>query len=57
MVSETIIFPEMSDAGEQALKESRARGDDEATQAVMVYMAMAAVYEMFVVREQNTTRH
>ena len=47
----------MSDAGVEALKESKARGDDEATQAVMVYLAMSAVYEMFMAKDTNKTRH
>jgi hypothetical protein len=56
-VSGVVFIPEMSDAGAEALKEAREKGADDATSAVMVYMAMSAVYEMFVTSDQNKTRH
>lgn len=55
MVSETIIFPEMTDAGKKALEESEQRGDDATTTAVRVYMAMSEAYEFFL--SKNKTRH
>jgi hypothetical protein len=47
----------MSNAGAEALKESRDNGADDATQAVMVYLAMSAVFELMVARDDNKTRH
>ena len=52
-----VFLPEMSDAGAEALKEAREKGADDATQAVMVYMAMSAIYELVMARDDNKTRH
>jgi hypothetical protein len=56
-LSGAVFLPEMSDAGAEALKEARAQGADEATQAVMVYLAMSAVFELMMARDDNKTRH
>jgi hypothetical protein len=56
-LSGIVFLPEMSDAGAEALKEAKAQGADEATQAVMVYLAMSAVFELMVARDDNKTRH
>jgi hypothetical protein len=56
-LSGIVFLPEMSDAGAEALKEAKAHGADEATQAVMVYLAMSAVFELMVARDDNKTRH
>jgi uncharacterized protein with GYD domain len=56
-LSGVVFLPEMSDAGAEALKESQERGDDAATQAVMVYLAMSAIYELMMSRDANKTRH
>jgi uncharacterized protein with GYD domain len=56
-LSGVVFLPQMSDAGAEALKESQERGEDMATQAVMVYVAMSAVYELMMARDDNKTRH
>jgi hypothetical protein len=56
-LSGVVFLPEMSDAGAEALKEAKARGDDETTQAVMVYLAMSAVFELMMARDDSKTRH
>lgn len=45
---EIYILPEMTTAGTEALVESRARGLDDAEQAIAVFMAMQAVWMMAV---------
>ena len=52
-----VFIPEMSDAGAEALKEARDQGADDATAAVMVYQAMAAVFAMVMASDENKTRH
>jgi hypothetical protein len=56
-LSGVVFLPEMSNAGAEALKESRDQGADDATQAVMVYLAMSAVFELMMARDDNKTRH
>jgi hypothetical protein len=56
-LSGAVFLPEMSDAGAEALRESKARGDDDQTQVVMVYLAMSAVFELMMARDDNKTRH
>jgi hypothetical protein len=56
-LSGIVFLPEMSDAGAEALKEWRAQGADDATQAVMVYVAMAAVFDLMMAKVGNKTRH
>jgi hypothetical protein len=56
ILSGIVFLPEMSDAGAEALKEARAQGADDATQAVMVYIAMAAVFELMMAKVDKT-RH
>jgi hypothetical protein len=55
-LSGIVFLPEMSDAGAEALKEARAQGADDATQAVLVYIAMAAVFELMLAKVDKT-RH
>lgn len=52
-----VFYPEMSDAGAEALKEARERGADDEATALMVYMAMSAVFELVMARDDNKTRH
>ena len=52
-----IFYPEMSDAGAEALKEAREKGADDVAAAVMVYMAMSAVFELVTSADDNKTRH
>jgi hypothetical protein len=52
-----VFLPEMSDAGAEALKEWRDKGADDATQAVMVYLAMSGVFALMMDKASNKTRH
>lgn len=56
-MSETVILPEMLQAGMEALAECRRRGLDDEDVAVAVYLAMSAVYQMAALSESSQTRH
>lgn len=56
-MSGVVFIPEMSDAGVEALREARDKGADDAATAVLVYMAMSAVFELVMARDDNKTRH
>lgn len=56
-MSETVILPEMLEAGIEALRECRKRKLPDLDAAVAVYLAMRALEEIYVMREENETRH
>lgn len=56
-MTEAVILPEMLQAGLEAMHESQRRGLDEIDTAISIYLAMSAVFEMSVARDQNQTRH
>lgn len=55
-MSESVIFPEMIEAGKETLRECRGRMDD-AHIALNIYLAMRAIEEIALMREANETRH
>lgn len=57
MVSETVVLPEMLEAGAETLEECRANNAPKETTALMVYLAMEAIRELNALREAHETRH
>lgn len=56
-VSETIIFTEMIDAGDEALAECEAAGADRKTTAIQVYLAMEGIREIKLMKSDSETLH
>lgn len=56
-MSETIIFTEMIDAGDEALAECEAAGADRKTTAIQVYLAMEGIREIKLMKSDSETLH
>lgn len=56
-MSETVILPEMIDAGVETLVECRKADATDTNTALMVYLSMQAIYEIALMRGTNQTRH
>ena len=52
-MSEVIIFPEMLQAGMEALAECEARDLEDQDKVVAVYLAMQAIYKISLIREKG----
>lgn len=56
-MAETVILPEMVEAGEETLVECRNAKATDRNTALMVYLSMQAIYEIALMRGTNQTRH
>lgn len=54
---EVVIFPEMITAGEEAFREGKSSGLDDAQICLVIYLAMEAVREIALLRTTTETVH